>query len=99
MQLLVIQSYTFILMFIFGVTLGVSFDVYRFLLKYIKLYKMWINIIDFCFWILEASIAFFVLVFANWGELRFYVFLAILIGFYLYFIFRRFLFSIIRRTD
>ncbi|MFW5996245.1 MAG: spore cortex biosynthesis protein YabQ [Halanaerobiaceae bacterium] len=86
MKFILQQSITFGLMFIYGIFLGFFFDGYRSLISERKRRTaVLINITDLFFGILAGVIAFGILLFANWGELRFYIFLAIAGGISMYY--------------
>lgn len=85
MDFLLTQIHTFLIMFGFGLLLGLVFDLYQRLIKRIKPAKMWVNFTDL-FFSLSAGIGGFLVLFrTNRGELRFYVLLSILSGFIFYF--------------
>ena len=67
-----------------GTFFGAAFDTYNRFLKRAKR-KNWIVFCnDLLFWLLQALIIFYVLYLVNRGELRFYIFLALLCGFAAY---------------
>ncbi|WP_078393342.1 spore cortex biosynthesis protein YabQ [Shouchella patagoniensis] len=80
-MVLTVQFYTMLSMAAMGIWLGAAIDTYsRFTLErhYFNL-KTALN--DLLFWLLQALIVFFVLFKANLGEVRIYVFIAILCGY------------------
>ncbi|WP_409303655.1 spore cortex biosynthesis protein YabQ [Peribacillus sp. SCS-155] len=78
------QFYTLIAMIGMGSYFGAALDTYnRFLKRSTR--KGWIVFInDFLFWVVQALSIFYVLFLVNEGELRFYLFLALLLGFSAY---------------
>lgn len=78
------QFYTLISMIGAGIYLGAAFDTYnRFLNRPRR--KNWIALFnDIFFWLFQGLIIFYVLFLVNKGELRFYIFLALLCGFACY---------------
>ncbi|WP_062350099.1 spore cortex biosynthesis protein YabQ [Bacillus kwashiorkori] len=78
------QFYTMLTMIGMGSWLGAALDTYSRFLKRTKR-KRWIVFInDILFWVLQAFILFYVLYLVNNGEVRFYIFLALLCGFAFY---------------
>lgn len=79
-----IQFYTMIAMFGMGGFFGASLDTYNRFLKR-KARRRWLVFMnDILFWILQAFILFYILLLVNEGEIRFYIFLALLCGFAAY---------------
>jgi spore cortex biosynthesis protein YabQ len=78
------QFLTMLSMAAMGSYLGAAIDTYnRFLIRSKR--KSWLVFLnDIFFWILQGLIFFYVLFVVNQGELRFYIFLAILCGFAAY---------------
>jgi spore cortex biosynthesis protein YabQ len=78
------QLATMLAMIGMGGWLGIALDTYnRFLQRQDRAH--WIVFInDILFWIVQSLIIFYVLLFVNQGELRFYIFLAILCGYAAY---------------
>ena len=81
MGLLLNQLHIFLIMFGFGIFLGIIFDLYCRMIRKLKPGKSWISLADLSFTLLIGVTGFALLIFANWGELRFYIFLSILLGF------------------
>jgi spore cortex biosynthesis protein YabQ len=71
-------------MFASGALLGVFLDIYRVLSTRFTLRGWPIPIIDLLFWMLSACFVFGVLLWSNWGEMRFYIMLAIIAGILFY---------------
>jgi spore cortex biosynthesis protein YabQ len=78
------QFYTILAMIGMGSWVGAALDTYgRFLKRPTRAH--WVNFInDILFWILQALIIFYILLLINEGELRFYIFIALLCGFSAY---------------
>jgi len=74
------QVHTFMLIAASSVLLGLLFDTYRVLRGHFR--PPWIvtSVADLLYWLVAVCIAFLALLFGNWGELRFYVFIAMLSG-------------------
>jgi spore cortex biosynthesis protein YabQ len=78
------QFYTMLAMIAMGSFFGASFDTYNRFLKRSKR-KRWIVFIhDVLFWVVEGLLIFYILFLVNYGEIRFYIFLALLCGFAAY---------------
>ncbi|PFA63674.1 spore cortex biosynthesis protein YabQ [Bacillus sp. AFS015802] len=75
------QFYTMLSMIGMGALFGAALDTYsRFLNRSER--KRWLVFInDILFWILQALSIFYILFVVNFGEIRFYIFLALLCGF------------------
>jgi spore cortex biosynthesis protein YabQ len=67
-------------MFASGTLLGVFLDVYRVLARRFALRGWPISMIDLLFWVTSACFVFGILLWSNWGEMRFYIMLAIIAG-------------------
>lgn len=67
-------------MFASGALLGVFLDVYRVLARRFALRGWPISLIDLLFWVSSACFVFGILLWSNWGEMRFYIMLAIIAG-------------------
>ncbi|MFW6237719.1 MAG: spore cortex biosynthesis protein YabQ [Halanaerobiales bacterium] len=80
------QFITFILMFIFGIFLAFCFDGYRsFVSGRKRRSAVLVKVTDLFFGIMAGVLAFCVLIFANWGVFRFYIFLALAGGISVYY--------------
>jgi len=79
------QVLTFIITIMTGILLGVLFDCYRVLRGTFKPKALVTWLADLLFWLVATAVVFVALVFSNWGELRFYVFMGILSGLGLYY--------------
>jgi spore cortex biosynthesis protein YabQ len=75
------QFYTMLSMIGMGALFGAALDTYsRFLNRSER--KRWLVFInDIMFWVLQALSIFYILFIVNFGEIRFYIFLALLCGF------------------
>ena len=95
--MLINQTSLFLIFTIDGVLIGIIFDIFRILRKTIKTSDFVTYIEDFLFWIITSSILFYslfwiitaiVLLYSiftyNNGEIRFFMFLAVILGFVLY---------------
>jgi spore cortex biosynthesis protein YabQ len=76
-----VQFYTMLAMVGMGSVFGATLDTYnRFLNR--KSRKRWLVFLnDVLFWILQALFIFYILFSVNFGEVRFYIFIALLCGF------------------
>lgn len=67
-----------------GIWFGASFDTYKRFTRSSKRFR-WTKVLnDLLFWILQALVFFYVLFIVNYGEIRFYFFLALLLGYATY---------------
>lgn len=78
------QAYLFIVYLICGVIIGVFFDIFRILRKSFKTSDFITYIEDIIFGILTGIFLIFMLFIFNNGELRFFIFLAMLLGMAIY---------------
>lgn len=81
---LTVQFYTMLAMFGMGSWIGAALDTYGRFLQRPKRARWLLFINDLTFWIVQGLIIFYVLLLVNEGELRFYVFLALLCGYAAY---------------
>ena len=79
------QWLTMLLMFGSGFFIGIILDFYRVITVRFRLRKWLISLIDLIYWMVSAVLVFSLLFWSNWGELRFYFFVAVCLGFFLYF--------------
>jgi spore cortex biosynthesis protein YabQ len=79
------QLYTFLLLAATGVALAFLFDCYRVTRNSLKLRWFATAVGDLLYWLLATAVVFLVLLKGNWGEIRFFVFLALFSGAGLYF--------------
>ena len=78
------QFYTLIAMIGMGSYFGAALDTYQFFLKRPTRSRLIVFIHDLLFWVLQALLIFYVLFIVNQGEIRFYLFLALVCGFAAY---------------
>lgn len=78
------QFYTMLAMIAMGSFFGASFDTYNRFLKRSKRNRWIIFFHDVLFWAVEGLLIFYILFLVNYGEIRFYIFLALLCGFAAY---------------
>ncbi|WP_131924855.1 spore cortex biosynthesis protein YabQ [Hazenella coriacea] len=79
------QWITMALMLSSGLLLGVILDTYRVLKTRFRLRGWVVSLIDLLYWTVSAALVFSLLMWSNWGELRFYIFVAICTGLFLYY--------------
>ena len=79
------QVMTFVITIMTGILLGVVFDCYRVLRGTFNPKPLLTWFTDLLYWLVATAVVFIALVFSNWGELRFYVFIGILSGLGLYY--------------
>lgn len=79
------QVMTMLTMFVCGSALGIVMDMYRITARELHLSRFFTPWIDAVFWIAATWVVFRALLASNEGELRFYVFLALVIGVWFYF--------------
>ncbi|MDX9871998.1 MAG: spore cortex biosynthesis protein YabQ [Clostridia bacterium] len=95
MQPVAEQITVFIMLVILGLAIGLIYDFYRVLRRVHGLKKKGTNIGDAFFWLVVTVCTYIFLLKILWGEVRFYVFISMAIGFILYikvgspFIFRK----------
>lgn len=89
------QAYIFFATLYGGIVMAFVYDIYRIFRYYLKPKKVATFIEDFIFWIIISVIFLTVILYANWGEIRGYVFLGFFSGAFLY---SRFLSKIIIST-
>ncbi|MEX2459906.1 MAG: spore cortex biosynthesis protein YabQ [Paenibacillaceae bacterium] len=68
-----------------GLGLGLFFDIYRVLTGKLRLIRGVIAILDIVFGMVAAVAVFRVLYYSNYGQLRFFIFFALLLGIYIYY--------------
>ncbi|VEF49986.1 spore cortex biosynthesis protein YabQ [Bacillus freudenreichii] len=79
-----VQFYTLLSMIGMGILFGAMLDTYQRFLKRGNRKKWIVFLNDLLFWFIQGIIIFYVLFLVNYGELRFYLFLALLCGFSAY---------------
>ncbi|HHU62048.1 MAG: spore cortex biosynthesis protein YabQ [Bacillota bacterium] len=78
------QLYAFGIVLIAGISLGILFDLFRVLRGILRPGFLSTPLLDLLFWALFTPILLLYLLLANWGELRGYVFIALILGFFFY---------------
>lgn len=78
------QAYLFIIFIINGIFIGVLFDIFRILRKSFKTSDFITYIEDAMFWILSGILTLYFIFNYNSGEIRFYIFLGIMLGIIVY---------------
>lgn len=79
-----VQFYTMLAMIGMGSYFGAALDTYQRFLKRKRRKKWLVFLNDILFWLFQGLIIFYVLFLVNYGELRFYLILALLCGFAAY---------------
>lgn len=79
-----VQFYTLLAMIGMGSLFGATLDTYQRFLKRGTRKRLIVFLNDLLFWLIQGIIIFYVLFLVNSGELRFYLFLALLCGFSAY---------------
>ncbi|MFA9559795.1 spore cortex biosynthesis protein YabQ [Evansella sp. AB-rgal1] len=67
-----------------GIWFGASFDTYKHFIGSPQRFRWTLLLNDILFWLVQALIFFYVLLQVNQGEVRFYLFLALLLGYSIY---------------
>lgn len=80
MQSLNAQFYAFLVTVLTGVTIGILFDFYRVIRSLVRPKKVFTYLGDLTFWVIATLVVFFLLLIGNWGEIRFYVWVGLLVG-------------------
>ncbi|WP_102347990.1 spore cortex biosynthesis protein YabQ [Bacillus sp. Marseille-P3661] len=81
---LTVQFTTMISMIIMGGWIGLALDTYGRFLKRPNRVSWFVFVNDILFWIVQALLVFYVLLYVNEGEIRFYIWLAMLCGYAAY---------------
>ena len=81
------KEYLYLIFTVNGIIIGLLFDFFRILRKTIKTKDIVTYIEDFIFWFLTGAIILYSIFTFNNGEVRFYMFLAILMGVITYLLF------------
>ncbi len=79
------QTITMLVMFGSGFLLGAILDTYQALRIRLRLRGWIVSLIDLLYWFGSAGLVFLLLMWSNWGQLRFYIFIAILAGLFCYY--------------
>lgn len=80
MDSLSVQLYAFAVTIIAGASIGLIFDLYRVIRSRLQPGAITAAVMDLIFWLVAAPVLIVYLLVANWGELRFYVLIGILLG-------------------
>ncbi len=80
------QIISFVVTVGLGLIMGAIFDFYYVLRCFIKPKKVFIHIGDLFIWLFMILLVFAALIYTNWGEVRFYVFLGIALGTLVYYL-------------
>lgn len=78
------QLYAFGIVLLAGVTLGLFFDLFRVIRGLLRPGCLSTPLLDLLFWALATPILVLYLILANWGALRGYVFIGLVLGFFFY---------------
>ncbi|WP_335872106.1 spore cortex biosynthesis protein YabQ [Bacillus sp. 2205SS5-2] len=78
---LTIQFYTMIAMIGMGGFFGASLDTYHRFLKRSERNRWIVFVHDVLFWLMQGLLIFYILYLINYGEIRFYIFIALICGF------------------
>jgi len=79
------QFFSFLLMFTYGIILAAFFSFYLKINKSKHKKKVFINIIDVLVGIVWGGLGLLLLFYVNYGEFRYYIIIAIISGFLLYY--------------
>lgn len=79
------QVYAFLITILTGFSFGLLFDLYRVMRGAFRPRHYMTVVMDILFWIVTTPVLIIQLLVANWLELRFYVFLGVSLGLFLYF--------------
>ncbi len=86
MDSLSVQVYAFAVTILAGASAGVMFDVYRLLRGFLRPATGSTAVMDLFFWFVLAPLLTMYLLLANWGELRFYVLIGVVLGLAFYYL-------------
>lgn len=78
------QAYIFLVFSLTGIVIGFLFDFFRILRRTIKTPNIITNIEDMLFWILSGILILYNIWYFNSGEIRIYIFFAIILGILVY---------------
>ncbi|WP_036653106.1 spore cortex biosynthesis protein YabQ [Paenibacillus pini] len=81
-----IQWITLLWMLFSGVAMGMAYDSYRVLSGQLHFPKWTLHLLDLLYWSAAAVFVFRMLYISNYGQLRFYVFVGLFIGVWVYFL-------------
>ena len=80
MQSLASQFYAFVVTILMGLIIGVFFDIYRVTKRLVRPGRVLGYLGDVLFWVICTFTVFFMLLVGNWGEIRLYVIIGVLVG-------------------
>lgn len=80
MQSLASQFYAFVVTILMGLIIGVFFDLYRVTKRLVRPGRVFRYLGDVLFWVICTFTVFFMLLVGNWGEIRLYVIIGVLVG-------------------
>lgn len=80
------QGFVFLVSIILGIFIGLFYDFFRFIRKIIYHNNFATYIEDLIFWILVIFVSYVTVLHISNGEIRFYFFIGVLIGYILYFL-------------
>lgn len=78
------QLYSFGIILLAGVSLGVFFDLFRIIRGVLRPGVISTSLLDLLFWALVTPILVLYILLASWGDLRGYVFIGLALGFFFY---------------
>ncbi|WP_068784363.1 spore cortex biosynthesis protein YabQ [Paenibacillus phocaensis] len=98
------QWATLLWMLASGGIMGIAFDSYRVVSGQLRFPRWSVHALDLLYWLAAALFVFRTLYHSNHGELRFYVFLGLFLGIWIYFLFlsvitERFVLMLMRTTN
>jgi spore cortex biosynthesis protein YabQ len=76
---------TITLMLSSGFMLGLILDTYHVFKQRFQMRGWVVSLVDLLYWSVSAVLVFSLLWWSNWGELRFYIFVAVCLGFFFYY--------------
>lgn len=79
------QWFTMLIMFGSGFLLGLLLDAYRVCKDIFQIRGWLLACIDLLYWLFSAYLVFGLLWWSNWGDVRFYIFIAVCLGFFIHF--------------
>lgn len=85
MEPVAVQLYSFLGTVLCGFILGILFDGYRIFRMICRPKKILTVFGDLCFGLFAALSVFLLLIYSNWGEFRFYIFVGMLCGWFFYY--------------
>lgn len=88
------QFKALIAMILFGFGMGIGFEIYRELKRIFRLRPLATNFWDLIIWLIFLGVAYGVLLYINYGQVRLFIFIAMALGLLIYF---RFFSRIARR--